>query len=240
MLTKLASGEEYGPIRVVGCPHLLVASFPGVGGQGLGRAGEGWGWPWPTAPGVDAPAWEGRQRAQKALPPPPELTDAGTEAQGGAMACPRTDSGLGEPHLWVPRPPGLPINAGVRLSLEGPASTLNGPSAGLHTCPSPPPASTLPPPALPGGPSRRRPVQKGGRRDTLGVTRWPGWPLWSQVKRYVRISRPIRIRPPPGQPAASSAQRGCPGATATGSTATACHMPQRLRMQKSAPRDPFK
>lgn len=130
------------------------------------------------------------------------------------MACPRTDSGLGEPHLWVPRPPGLPINAGVRLSLEGPASTLNGPSAGLHTCPSPPPASTLPPPALPGGPSRRQPVQKGGRRDTPGVTRWPGWPLWSQVKRYVRISRPIRIRPPPGQPAASSAQRGCPRATA--------------------------
>lgn len=148
LLTKLASGEEYGPIRVVGCPHLLVASFPR---RGWGRASEGWGWPWPTAPGVDAPAWEGRQRAQKALPPPPELTDAGTEAQGGAMACPRTDSGLVEPHLWVPRPPGLPINAGVRLSLEGTASTLNGPSAGLHTCPSPPPASTPPHLRSPGG-----------------------------------------------------------------------------------------
>lgn len=90
------------------------------------------------------PCLGGEAEGSEGTAPAPELTDAGTEAQGGAMACPRTDSGLVEPHLWVPRPPGLPINAGVRLSLEGTASTLNGPSAGLHTCPSPPPASTPP------------------------------------------------------------------------------------------------
>lgn len=106
------------------------------------------------------------------------------------MACPRTDSGFVEPYLWVPHPPGLPINAGMRLALEGPAGTLNGPSAGLHTC-------SLSPAHLPSALS-------GAEQEVASSERWqtgysgrhdaPGGPLWSQV---VRIRRPIRSRPPP-------------------------------------------
>lgn len=129
-LTTLVAGEELDPAGVGDCPHLppparSQLSWGGGRGAGDGIAlGHG---PWGGC------LWlEGEAEGSEGTGPPPELTDEGTEAQDGAMVCPRMDGGVVEPYLWVTHPPGLSIEASMHLALEGPTGMLRGPRARLH------------------------------------------------------------------------------------------------------------